>query len=392
MKRSTIIALGVVALGLVAALFYILSSGDTGSGGLGDKVEKSTTAPTTGLETGTNGNLEVPPTEVLKHYREWAKYPPDSRPLKESHTDVMEPHIIRVPPQVMPVVKDGKLVKSNYGCTLQPLNHAVTEGEAAYIQFSCQRVADGKRVPVKIQKIDLKRWVAKKQIPTSGMEINDEGKNGDSAAGDNNYMLYFKPKRNDWGDMHLALKFRIPEEEGTPDHVLKTYFFSSPVAPAKFTGNIREKIADKSLVITVELNVRKPGRYTIEANLLADEGPVAFARKDARLKAGLQTVDLLYYGKIFHDRGHKSPYKLVSLRGIRDNDPVDPAKLTGPVDEVDRYIKSRRTTEPPKEVIPYWKKEYVTQQYSLDEFTTKEHDSAVKRERIADLERRISGK
>ena len=88
--------------------------------------------------------------------------------------------------------------------------------------------------------------------------------------------------------MHLTVNFENEGDESGAKHSLSTHFFSSPVAPARFTGAFREEFREGSLFIAAEVAVTKPGNYTIEANLMdARDEPVAFARADAaNLKSG----------------------------------------------------------------------------------------------------------
>lgn len=50
-----------------------------------------------------------------------------------------------------------------------------------------------------------------------------------------------------------------------------------------------------------------------------------------------------------------------------------------------KIIQSAKTTEPDKEIIPIFKEEHKTKEYSLDEFSDKEWQSPEKDRRIQEL-------
>ena len=322
----------------------------------------------------------VAPEELLADYKKWSVYPPNSRPLKPNHIDVLNHRMIEVPPQNMPIVKDGNILNSGYACRLQPLTHTVTEGGTMETLFYCQGgegdSVDRSRTGVKIHSYRLTRFQGETEWETAGLELEKKS--------NNEYLFRFKPKTSDWGDMELKVQFEIPGDKSEYRHSLRTHFFSSPVAPARFLTVADERIEKGALVITVELDVKKPGNYTIEANLHAGEGPVAFARQDATLRAGRNRVELTYFGKIFHDRALSGPYTLKGLRGRRDNDAVDYTKLSGSVEDVNKYLARQNSNEPEREVIPDWQDEYTTEAYRLEVFSPAEYDSPLKQKQIAE--------
>ncbi len=382
MNKRILIILGSLTLALIGISFYLLTGGSESPADQAGSKAPMTADPTI-MPGGTTdqGQLKTSPREVLVHYTNWAKYPPDSRPLLPGHTDVINHERVHLPQQDMAALVDGVIKKSHYACRLQPMRHTVTEGEAMRVQFYCTN--EGRRVPVKVASFKLERRLMEKRWPTGGMTVGDSGQKGDSVAGDNIHTFHFKPKRSDWGSMFLDVKFTIPGDPLRAEYELKTSFFSSPVAPAKFTGRVREELRNGSLYLKVELNVRAPGRYTIEGNLMANDGPIAFARRDARLtKRGLTWVELEYFGKIFHDRGFAGPYKLVGLRGKRNNTAIDPDKLNGPPEQVAKYISAAQTTEPERQYMPLWSGKHETRAYQLKDFQDRVYDSEEKRARI----------
>lgn len=386
-RRLLIIVSAVIVIILVAGIALLLGR-ETELDKYRRNADGQFDDPTRRLEEMAATDALVTYEQVLEDYKKWAQYPPTSRPLRPEYTDVIEFQKIAVPYQMMPI-PDGKdgLKAGKFQCRLQPVEHTVTEGEVLEIQLSCQdpetandpRAAQG--TEIRVESMELVRYLDTKTWPVA----EPETKPGTQA---NSFVtsFLFRPKRDDWGNMDFAVKFKLPAEGSGFVHELKTHFFSSPVAPAQFTGSFRERIENGSLVISAELDVRMPGRYEVQANLFAqDETPIATSKVYQKLTGGRQFVDLLFFGKLLHDQGAGGPYTLTGVHGLQDTDPLDPEKLSGPPDEVEKLIQGARTTEPNRRVIPRFKGKFVTQPYSLNDFSSSEYDSEEKRARMEEL-------
>ncbi|MCX7633998.1 MAG: hypothetical protein N2Z22_11770 [Turneriella sp.] len=387
MKNSKFLylALGGGLLFLVLLLWFLLSGGSNKNAATEQERRKKLSSfddPTLELAEFAR-NADVPFAKVLADFREWAQYPPDSRPLTASDTDILRHEKIELPMMPMPIVEDNKLKEAIHACVLQAETHTVYEDQTHETQLRCQNIASGKFVMPDIKAVKLTRSSG---IHTFSAPPPDIVKN--DAKTPVSVSFFFKPRPSDWGDMELTVDFTLPDEKTSHVHRLKTHFFSSPQAPAKFTGNFRERLERGSLIISAEIQVRLAGSYRIEANLLADNGdPVAHARTDTKLGGGTQWVDLLFFGKIFRDRRIPGPYKLTGLRGQQMNLPINPDDLTLPPEQVEKILQNTQQTEPIKRAIIPWLREYRTEAYKLDQFSDAEYDSEFKRERIRELER-----
>ena len=318
---------------------------------------------------------------------------------------MLEYHWIDIPARPMLITKDdGSVKNTGVECRLQPQQSNITQGESMIAVLYCQNAEKERMNSIRIRSYTLTHSMddRHREITTERISVNDEGKQGDERAGDGFHTFQFTPAENDWGDMVLKTEFEIDGRPADEIHSMSTHFFSTPTAPAKFTGNFREGIRDGSLIISVEMLVESAGRYTIEGNLFkadpqiaaqteaigteTDEVPVGYARADARLGRGLQWVELTYFGKVLHDQNQPGPYVLRGVRGIQDTGPVDPDRLDGTPEEVEKYLSSLHQDAPDRRQLPYWTGRYVTQPYDLSEFSRAEYDSPAKRERIATIE------
>ncbi len=340
-------------------------------------------------------DVPVRPADVLRDYREWSRYPPDSRPLLRGHTDELRPEVIRSGLQRLvvpdPVTKQPKL--SEHYCVLEPETHTALGAEPHNITLRCVKPPSRTPSVVQFVEVRLAKRVQDRLVGLPSPTYGDNGRDGDRTAGDRVYTFQWRPRGVDWGNIELLVRFQIPSEDVNPprEYQLMTSFFSSPHAPARFTGKATEKIVDGSLVISVQLSVTKPGDYEIKGNLFAGDEPIAVSRGRGSLRPGLQTIDLLFFGKIFHDRGKPGPYTLRHLRGIRENLAISPSEIAGKsVEEVNRILEAstrrQAASEPDREVIPFSKEEHRTQSYTLKEFSSAEYESPQKTQRLKMLE------
>jgi hypothetical protein len=326
---------------------------------------------------------DVPFAKVLMDFREWAQYPPDSRPLTAGDVDQLRHEIIELPMLPMPIIEDGKPQEPMHSCVLQAEAHTVYEDQTHETQLRCQNIKTGKFVLPDIKATKLTRTAASVIFPTPPPDVvKNDAKSPISVS------FFFKPRQSDWGDMELTVDFALAEEKTSYIHQLKTHFFSSPQAPAKFTGKFHERLENGSLIVSAEVQVRLSGSYRIEANLMADNPePLAHARTDVKLGGGTQWVDLLFFGKILRDRRVPGPYVLTGLRGQQMNLPISPDDLNLPPEQVERILANTQQTEPIKRGILPFLGEYRTEKYQLSQFSDAEYDSEFKRERIAELEK-----
>lgn len=389
-KRNYLIGGGLAALAVVlAVLFFSRKSGNSAE----LKAKNDRRRVVSGFDDPSRElrelalNAQVPYADVLSDFKMWARYPQDSRPLGREDVDVLNFNKIELPYMAMPIIEDGKPKEPVHSCVLQPDAHTVYENEQLEIHLRCHENNSGKFVFVDVKAVKLTRTAGNAifDVPVPDVRKNDKTPVS--------IVFTFKPRPQDWGDMELAVDFVIPGEKGSFVHRQKVHFFSSPEAPAKFTGKFHERIENGSLIISTEVNARKLGTYRIEANLVTEEGtPVAHARVDTRLSGGSQWVDLLFFGKIFRDSGLAGPYRLAALHGVQQNLPINPDDLSGPPEQVAKLLAQVEQTEPIKRSITPWLGSYRTEPYPLKTFSDAEYDSEFKRERIAELEKLAAGK
>lgn len=333
-----------------------------------------------------NSDFDVDIEQVIEDYSEWSKYPPNSRPLRLSHVDVLNPRIIPVSIQEMPMIQKGEIKNSGYSCHLQPEYHTVTESMLLNIFLSCYQSNTDRKQKLIIDNTKIEGRAGKNLFYPPNISGNDAGFEGDKIANDLRYTFQFRPRLSDWGDMNLTVQFFIVGDPNKIKYTLTHHFFSSPIAPAIFTGKFLDRIDEGSLFVDVEVQVKEPGIYTIEANLMSEsEEPIGYSRSDKKLTGGKQMISLQFFGKIIASSRESGPYIVTNVRGSLNTDVIQEDLLTKSPAEVDRILSKISDDRPKHKTIPYFEGTYATAAYSLGEFSDKDYDSPEKRQRLADL-------
>jgi hypothetical protein len=255
-QNKKLIAAAIAGIVLLAASAFALLNADPGQQ---HSSAPSLADPTEGfLQSSQHSSVSVD--QLIDDYREWAQYPPNSRPLLPEHVDVLEFRKVAAPPQRMPRRDGDSFRDSGFSCQLQPEHHSLTEGEEMRVFLSCMKTGHPERQAVRIKEVRLEASAGEKKFRLPQTAFSDAGDHGDDAANDAIYTLLFKPRATDWADVYVTANFLIEADPSGFQHSLSAHFFSSPVAPARFTGQKREKLVDGSLVVSVEVNATEAGK------------------------------------------------------------------------------------------------------------------------------------
>lgn len=313
------------------------------------------------IETG-DPSVDFDVRELLANFRELTRFPPDSRPLGPEQVDLLEPNRRH----------EGVVAVTT------PVRGQPYDPEAVYyVHFTGDRYfVTGKET----LRTTIRVWKGTKG--TIGEPITIDSATlvattpaGEQDLGDVTYRQVRGPDGITYvnavspavagavvvGEHRILLHFTAPDgaqAEGRLD------FFYTPAGgvPARFTGRFRERLENGSLVIAADVEVSRGGRYEIDANLFDEEQrPVASAHATAQLEPGKRSVDLLFFGLIFHEKRATGRFTLRDLRGHR----FSPGEL------------------PDREMMPAHGGEFRTAKtYALDDFSDAEYDSPDKQQQV----------
>lgn len=259
--------------------------------------------------------------ERLATYRNFAKYPPSSRPAKE-HSDKLFP--------LAPVVRGIPLSLSG-----QPSEHillklrqdklVVVGDESLELGIRCED-SQGQVLPCTVQRAEISALPLDAGQPPGRRPVSfvpdpAPGRSGELLAQLQPASLGLVQKT--W-PLRVEVKLqagRDPVEQGAA----LFDFLLTPEPPAVSQGPVTEAVVDGSLVLTYPIQVKRPGRYVLQARVDDALGkPVALAMWNDVLQAGPQRVKLVVFGKLLHDENPRFPLKVRDFDGFLLKENADP--------------------------------------------------------------------
>ncbi|MCR9144011.1 MAG: hypothetical protein NXI24_17320 [bacterium] len=416
MNSKQIMGIAGVVVILLAIVYFLLADGDSrgpagpdGDIGRGEEIigrsgDEGFLSPRD-LEKLVNDGPS--PKAMLEAYRLYSRYPPNSRPLDQGMKDLTEPWKIRnIPLPIMPdprmrteaalkkmleeLVASGKtreqaieeLTKRGEGAprfVFELNKHTITADDKLVAKLSVTD-ADGVPVPAEILGAQLEGDETQGKPGLGSVDYTQIGAGGYeftwSAPGAN---------KKYWGSLTLKVRARVPGIDGETELVQS--FYSSPIVPARFTGQFSERLDNGSLYIDATIDVERECQYNLHANLysLQEDEPTHWVAADKVLQPGRQVVTFEFFGKIFRDNGYSGKFELRDLRGTCENLPFPASWLGDPT-----KIKAIETVEPKNEplllYLPYTNAKYTTRSYGIDEFSDAQWESEVKDKRLRRLQ------
>jgi hypothetical protein len=274
--------------------------------------------------------------EALDHAVDLARFPPDSRPLTSSMTDVLRPNTRHEQPTPLVTSRGARPEadpeRAPYVLFTGP-RYALTPGAplAATLEVFRGRPDEGRRAkaPVEVRACSLR---APGPGPhAEGLPLNDRGAEGDLEAGDLTYSIALDAtalpgfERYN-GPVRLDVAFTTPASGEVAHASLDFLLTAAP--PARFDGRVGETLTAGGLALRVGLEVERPGRYVVQGLLFDARGePVGLAVDRPQLATGPAEATLLFFGLLFHESDAQAPFVLRTVTGYRLPEADEPARL-----------------------------------------------------------------
>jgi hypothetical protein len=327
--------------------------------------------------------------DLKAHYQRYFRYPHNSRPLNDDMQSLLDPLRIQTSPS--PVYKRPPrtpLERPQYYVQFFAPRHSVTGNESFTATLRVEDANSHVLITPTIEKAVVLSDVKTGRIELAEIEpstVEDRGERLQAFA-------WSAPgaTRLYWGELQLYVELDIQGVKSV--QVLP--FSSTPKAPARFTGVFSEELVSGSLVVKAEVTTSEPGTYVFEGNLFhqASGAPVSWSRNVVTLAAGTQTIEYLFFGRIFHDKKLGGRFLLRHLRGYRLNRPYDPGQM---IDAAEFVAQQGEQTaeqkarvleiadEPLHQFVAVWPEDYLTGNYELAEFSTNEYEGEDKTRTLA---------
>jgi hypothetical protein len=306
---------------------------------------------------------------TLEAYRLTTRYPHESRPISE-HVDQIYPNK-EVTEEVPLAVSGGKAAE---GVTLRTTQERVFVQGNEGVHFSVSlRDSDGNALPLRV----LRAFAAEMPPPRSAslypqvpIAFNDEGRDGDAAAGDGVYGARLHPATQGFAELFGRIRMEVHLQFQNQQGI--TYFdvMYTPAAPATWEGGVREALEDGSLNFYLKANVQQSGRYVVTGRIDDAQGkPFALLTFNDEVGAGPQEFKLTLFGKL-----------------IRDGQPAFPLVLR----DVDAFLL-RPNASPDRSLMPRLPGQvHMSQTHAPESFSNAEWNSEERTRYLRELGRDVA--
>lgn len=241
--------------------------------------------------------------ESAADYRARARFPESSRPLQAGDTDPVRERRVPAPHSLATPGVEGLL-------TLWPQETSFPAGEPVALHAAVTGLSRAE-----IARMEITGEVVDQEGNLLGtVRYNDRGLGADAVPRDGTFGATFALAPGQEPDLAASYLVRVTatRPEGGSLQAAGGFLVSNP--HARLTGALDHRVEDGNLVLAVEVEVDRPGRFHLAATLTSMKGePVAWAQTAEQLDAGTHVLELSYHGLIFHDRGVVGPFRVASL-------------------------------------------------------------------------------
>ncbi|MEQ1597351.1 MAG: hypothetical protein ABL985_19895 [Casimicrobium sp.] len=270
--------------------------------------------------------------EVLDNYRKQTIYPFESRPARE-HADQMYPN--RFVNEERRLTNPGQ--KPSAGVRIRTSQERIYVVGSETVLFTVSALDwEGNVLPLTVTRAvaedpPLDGKPSKRNSVTLG--FNDDGANGDVAAGDGIVGVRLSPETQGFsghaGTIRVSVNLKVGEETGFAFFDI----FFTPNPPAVWaTSNIaREVVEAGSLNFYLKAQVREAGRYVVTGRIDDAKGqPFALISFNDEVAAGPREFKLNLFGKLLVDEKPAFPLTLRDVDAFLLKPDVDPDRALMP--------------------------------------------------------------
>ena len=252
----------------------------------------------------------------LDSYKAATKYPHDSRPISE-HQDQIKPFA--------PISEDKPM--RGQGGEAIPGQHLRTTQERVFVSgqesvlFTVSLVDDKNRVlPLRVTRAVAHEVQGGNNInafPTTPIQFEDRGANGDATAGDGILSARFQPSSQGFATLQGTIRIETYlQGDAGPGQTFFDIVYN-PTIPATWVGGATEMLEGGSLNFYLKANVREAGRYVVSARAYDANGkPFALLSFNEEVPVGAKEFKLTLFGKLVRDMQPAFPITLRDIEGF----------------------------------------------------------------------------
>jgi len=241
--------------------------------------------------------------ESAADYRARARFPESSRPLQATETDPVLAKRVPAPHSLSTPGVEGLL-------TVWPEESSYPVGAPVDLHVAVTGLS-----PSEIARLEVTGEVVDQEGNVLGtVTYRDDGREADAVPRDGTFGARFVLPAGLEPELAESYLVRVTATKPNGEQLQAAGGFLVSNPHARLLGALDHRVEDGDLVLSAEVEVDRPGRFHLAATLTTLQGePVAWAQTAQQLEAGSHTLELVYHGLIFHERGVAGPFRVASL-------------------------------------------------------------------------------
>lgn len=345
----------------------------------------------------------------LAIYQDFAKYPPESRPLSNSNWDLLHPWLTEntpvslIPGQIIhqiDALQSSGLEEEEISqrITMPPdLPRYVFDVNKTILAGTQDQITAQLRVTSSDDSTPLSAHVIKAEL------IGDDyfgapllGSVPFSCEASSCSFQWKAPSADKkyWGALELQVTLTV--EGKNDEYVARQSFYSSPMVAGRFTGTFSEQLVNGSLVVDAGVEVQRRMVCFVSGNLYSadKDTPVQSVQRRLIVDPSMKSIPLTFFGKIFRDYGEEGTFRLQDLKAQCENLPYPPEWFMDSLAHRAELQSFRETHQPALEpsriYFDYSNYSYLTRRYAMYDFSDQEWQSPAKTRKLEALQKLAS--
>jgi hypothetical protein len=345
-------------------------------------------------------------------FEEFAKYPPESRPLDTSNWDVLHPWLTdNTPTALVPVEVFSQMdALQKAGLSEQEISQRVTMPQALpQYQFDVNKTilaGTQDELQAKLTVLPLPGSTEPVRFQITRVELVGDDYFGSPSLGAVPFTCEFasssctfrwqapSEEKKYWGSLELEVTLSVEGMAGELQAVQA--FYSSPMVAGRFTGDFSERLDNGALVIDAGVEVQRRMLCFVSANLFSvdNEAPLQSVQRRVIVDPSMKFLPLTFFGKIFRDYGAQGAFRLEDLKAQCENLHYPPEWFMDSQAhqaQLEAFQRSHTAPREPQRIyFEYSTRSYVTRRYANNEFSDTEWQSPEKTSKLEALHKLAS--
>jgi len=342
-------------------------------------------------------------------YEEFAKYPPESRPLDISNWDLLHPWLTDNNPAALVPVETFRQMEAlqKAGLSEQEIAQriAMPPSLPMYVFDMNKTILAGTQneLQAKLTIMPPPGSTAPVRFQVTRVELIGDDYFGSPSLGAVPFACEYansactfrwqapSEERKYWGSLELQVTLSVEGVAGE----LRAFqaFYSSPMVAGRFTGDFTEHLDNGSLVIDAGVEVQRRLVCFVSANLYSvDNGaPLQFVQRRMIVDPSMKSIPLTFFGKTFRDYEAQGAFRLQDLKAQCENLHYPPEWFMDSMAhqaELEAFQKKNTAPmEPQRIYFEYSTQSFLTRRYASNEFSDAEWQSPEKTRKLEALRR-----